>query len=237
MRPSVKQYEQQLSRGLCFKKNVLITRSPVTPVSSVFILIAAVIGMFVACCCGSLSSALPITGGENALIASTFGKPWGFALLLLTLVGGIVITASGAGEYLGGLLKPPGGSGGAIVVINAVLASILHIVRLVAFNILVICTSANIRVTDGLIGIAALVGRINKTTSAAEYRMKLWPFAPVVMAAAAALIFLTNLVASRVPVAATIGIVAVGVAYYLLYPRPRLSDWWALPNPVDEERV
>ena len=135
--PDVAKYEQQLSRGLTFKENILITLSAVTPASSVFIIvpavingvggasalafvIGAVIGVFVALCYAELSSAFPITGGEYAFVARTLGKPWGFALFLLNLVSGVLIIgviASGAGQYLGVLSKALGGEWVGIVVI------------------------------------------------------------------------------------------------------------------------
>jgi len=135
--PDAGKYEQQLSRGLTFKENILITLSAVTPASSVFIivpaiingiggasalafLIGALVGVFVALCYAELSSAFPITGGEYAFVARTLGKPWGFGLFLLNLVSGVLIIgviASGAGQYLGVLSNALGGGWVGIVVI------------------------------------------------------------------------------------------------------------------------
>ncbi len=114
-------YAQDLSRSLTFRENILITLSAVTPASSVFIIvpaviigiggasavafaIAALIGVAVALCYAELSSAFPITGGEYALVARTAGKAAGFALFGLSLVSGVLVLgviASGAAEYLG----------------------------------------------------------------------------------------------------------------------------------------
>ncbi len=135
--PDTAKYAQQLSRGLTFKENILITLSAVTPASSVFIIvpavingiggasalafvIAGVIGIFVALCYAELSSAFPITGGEYAFVARTLGKPWGFGLFLMNLVSGVLIIgviASGAGQYLGVLSSALGGGWVGIVVI------------------------------------------------------------------------------------------------------------------------
>jgi len=135
--PDTEKYAQQLSRGLTFKENILITLSAVTPASSVFIIvpavingiggasalafvIAGVIGVFVALCYAELSSAFPITGGEYAFVARTLGKPWGFGLFLMNLVSGVLIIgviASGAGQYLGVLSSALGGGWVGIVVI------------------------------------------------------------------------------------------------------------------------
>ncbi len=137
--PDAAKYEQQLSRGLTFKENILITLSAVTPASSVFIIVPAVIngiggasalafviagivGVFVALCYAELSSAFPITGGEYAFVARALGKPWGFGLFLMNLVSGILIIgviASGAGQYLGVLSSALGGGWVGIVVILA----------------------------------------------------------------------------------------------------------------------
>ncbi len=114
-------YNQDLSRSLTFKENILITLSSVTPASSVFIIVpaainavggasalaffvAALVGIAVGLCYAELSSAFPITGGEYALVARTLGKPLAFALFIVTLVSGVFILgviASGAPEYLG----------------------------------------------------------------------------------------------------------------------------------------
>jgi amino acid transporter len=115
--PDAGKYEQQLSRGLTFKENILITLSAVTPASSVFIIVPAIIngiggasalafligapiGVFVALCYAELSS-VPDHGGEYAFVARTLGKPAG--LFLLNLVSGVLIIgviASGKGQYL-----------------------------------------------------------------------------------------------------------------------------------------
>ncbi|MGV9712122.1 APC family permease [Gordonia sp. NPDC003424] len=114
-------YEQQLSRSLTMRENILITLSSVTPASSVFIIIptillgvggasvitmaiAAVAAVFVGMCYAELSATYPITGGEYTWAARLLGKPLGFATFLLTLVSGvfiIAVIALGTGEYLG----------------------------------------------------------------------------------------------------------------------------------------
>jgi amino acid transporter len=114
-------YSQELSRSLSLKENILITLSAVSPASSVFIImpsvitgvggasaiafgIAALVGIVVGLCYAELSSAFPVTGGEYSFVARVLGKPFGFALFVLSLVGGILVLgviASGAGTYLG----------------------------------------------------------------------------------------------------------------------------------------
>lgn len=116
----VVRYEQELSRSLSLRGNVLITLSSVTPASSVFIiipsvlaavagasfvafLVAAVVGVFMAYCYAELSSAFPIAGGEYSFAARVLGKSTGFALFLMNAVSLILIIgviALGTGQYL-----------------------------------------------------------------------------------------------------------------------------------------
>lgn len=461
--PPVGKYEQQLSRGLTFKENILITLSSVTPASSVFIIvpaiingiggatalafvIAAIVGILVALCYAELSSAFPITGGEYAFVARTLGKPWGFALFLLTLVSGVLIIgviASGAGEYLGVLWSALGGTwvgivvillttviacigikanawvtgvflvieiaalvvltlvgfihvtqpvsilwtattsgphgvligasaglivsytatalfafngygaavyyaeetkearstigraiiwslviavaaefipvvavllgshdlakliaspapmneflldragpvantlvslGIAIAVINAVLAIVLQIARLlfssardgswpevlnrplasvsarfktpvvatvivgviaavclwiVPFPALLVATGAGLLVTYSLVGLAAFVGRLNRTTAGAEYRMPLWPLVPILMMVATVVVIVVNVITAWLPVVVAVAIFVLGLVYYAVYLRSR-PDRWTLPEAADEEIV
>ncbi|UGT41626.1 APC family permease [Nocardia yamanashiensis] len=113
-------YPQQLARALGMSENILITLSAVTPASSVFIIVpaillavggasvltlalAAVVSVFVGLCYAELAAAYPITGGEYTWAARLLGRPTGFALFLLTLVNGVLIIAVialGTGDYL-----------------------------------------------------------------------------------------------------------------------------------------
>ena len=114
------EYKQELSRSLTLRGNVLITLSSVTPASSVFILVpavlaaiggatfiafiaSAVVGIFMAYCYAELSSAFPIAGGEYSFAARVLGKATGFALFLmnaLSLILIIGVIALGSGQYL-----------------------------------------------------------------------------------------------------------------------------------------
>jgi amino acid transporter len=460
--PADEKYAQDLARSLTFRENILITLSAVTPASSVFIImpsvitgvggaaaiafvVAGLIGLVVAYCYAELSSAFPITGGEYAFVARTLGKPLGFALFGLTLVGGIFVLgviASGAGTYLGeiwGALNAnwvgvvvilavtvvacfpikanawvtgvfllieiaalvilallgfvhitqpistlwqattagPGGvvmgasaglvvsfiatalfayngygtavyyaeetkharktigraimwsllitvcaelipliaillgtptmkgllgaanpisyfiteRGGtvlntivslgiAIAIINAVLAIILQLGRLlyssardrswpewinkplasvhpklrtpivatlvvgvagalvfwlVPFDVLLIATGANLLVTYLLVGLAALVGRMNRSTHKAEYRMPWWPATPIAMVVITLAVLLESILQAWIPVLVTLVIFAIGFPYYYFFIRPGRQDRWTLPEPADEE--
>lgn len=114
-------YKQELSRELSIRQNILITLSAVTPASSVFIIVPAVLlslggasvlamalaafaAMFVGMCYAELSTRYPISGGEYTWAARILGKPLGFGVMLLTLVSGVLIIpviGLGTGMYLG----------------------------------------------------------------------------------------------------------------------------------------
>jgi amino acid transporter len=113
-------YRQELSRSLSLSGNILITLSAVTPASSVFIIVPAVlaavggasfvafaasalVGVFMAFCYAELASAFPIAGGEYSFAARVLGKATGFALFLMNALSIILIIgviALGTGQYL-----------------------------------------------------------------------------------------------------------------------------------------
>jgi amino acid transporter len=137
-------YRQELSRTLTMRENILITLSSVTPASSVFIivpavvlgvggasvltfLIAAVAAVFVGACYAELSATYPVTGGEYTWAARLLGRPIGFAVFLLSLVSGILIIgviALGTGEYLGVAFSGLSGKwvGVGVIVVTAVVS-------------------------------------------------------------------------------------------------------------------
>ncbi|MFE4356407.1 APC family permease [Kitasatospora sp. NPDC056800] len=141
-------YAQDLSRSLSLRENMLITLSSVTPASSVFIVmpavirglggaaavafaLAAAVGVLMALCYAELSSAFPVTGGEYAFAARTLGRSTGFALFALSLLGGVLVTAVialGTGGYLGVLWSALDGKGtGLAVIALASLVAVLDI--------------------------------------------------------------------------------------------------------------
>jgi amino acid transporter len=109
-----------LHRGLKVLGTLLITLSAITPASSVFIIApgviaqagtgaflafvaAGVVGIFMAFVYAELASAYPLSGGEYAIVARTFGKLPGFivlGLLLITQLLIIAVIALGVGTYL-----------------------------------------------------------------------------------------------------------------------------------------
>ncbi len=141
-------YKQELSRELTLRQNILITLSAVTPASSVFIIVPAVllavggasvmamalgglVALFVGMCYAELSARYPISGGEYTWAARILGKPIGFAVMLLTLVTGVLIVAVialGTGLYLGVAVSGLSGSGVGLVVI--VLSTIVAALRI-----------------------------------------------------------------------------------------------------------
>ncbi|WP_216849424.1 APC family permease [Pimelobacter simplex] len=133
-------YEQQLARSLTMRENIMITLSSVTPASSVFIIVpaillgvggasvltlalAAIAAVLVGVCYAELSATYPVTGGEYTWAARLLGRPAGFATFLLTLVSGILIIsviALGTGDYLGAAWSGLSGSwvGVAVIVLT-----------------------------------------------------------------------------------------------------------------------
>jgi amino acid transporter len=142
--PGPGEYRQELSRSLTLRGNILITLSAVTPASSVFIIIPAVlaavggasfvaflaaafVGVFMAFCYAELASAYPIAGGEYSFVARVLGKATGFALFLMNAVTVVLIIgviALGTGDYLAAAI--PGAAskwaGVAVIVLSAVVA-------------------------------------------------------------------------------------------------------------------
>ena len=137
-------YSQELSRSLSLGGNILITLSAVTPASSVFIIIPAVlaavggasfvaflasafVGIFMAFCYAELASAFPIAGGEYSFAARVLGKATGFALFLmntLSLILIIGVIALGTGQYLSAAVSGADSKwvGVAVIVICAIIA-------------------------------------------------------------------------------------------------------------------
>ncbi|MBN9620321.1 MAG: APC family permease, partial [Actinobacteria bacterium] len=141
-------YKQELSRSLSLRGNILITLSSVTPASSVFIIIPAVIaavggasfvaflasafvGIFMAYCYAELSSAFPIAGGEYSFAARVLGKATGFALFLMnamSLVLIIGVIALGTGEYLSAAFSGANSKWvGVAVIVGSALIAVLNI--------------------------------------------------------------------------------------------------------------
>jgi amino acid transporter len=130
-------YKQELSRELSIRQNILITLSAVTPASSVFIIVPAVllslggasvlamalaafVAMFVGMSYAELSTRYPISGGEYTWAARILGKPLGFGVMLLTLVSGVLIIpviGLGTGMYLGVAFSGLSGNNVGLVVI------------------------------------------------------------------------------------------------------------------------
>lgn len=146
--PEPATYQQDLARSLSLRENIMITLSSVTPASSVFIIVPAVIagiggasavafaaaavaGIFMAFCYSELSSAFPVTGGEYAFAARTLGRATGFALFTLTLIGAILIAgviALGTGDYLG--VAWPALSGKAVGVAVLLITTVIAILNI-----------------------------------------------------------------------------------------------------------
>jgi amino acid transporter len=147
-------YEQELSRSLRVLGNVMITLSSITPASSVFIIIpaillgvgtgsflalvfAALVGVFMAFCWGELCAAFPIAGGDYAVVWHAFkgrAKPLAgpvsmvlFALWIDTIVFIPAVIALGTAQYLGVVWTVNTKLAGAVVMLLAASLAILRV--------------------------------------------------------------------------------------------------------------
>ncbi|MBM7516054.1 APC family permease [Nocardioides nitrophenolicus] len=139
---SAGRYEQELARSLTMRENILITLSSVTPASSVFIIVPAILlgvggasvltlglaalaAVLVGVCYAELSATYPVTGGEYTWTARLLGRPLGFGTFMLTMVNGILIIAVialGTGDYLSAAWSALDGVWVGVVVIVATTA-------------------------------------------------------------------------------------------------------------------
>jgi amino acid transporter len=147
-------YEQELSRSLRVLGNVMITLSSITPASSVFIIIpaillgvgtgsflalvfAALVGVFMAFCWAELCAAYPIAGGDYAVVWHAFkgrAKPLAgpvsmvlFALWIDTIVFIPAVIALGTAQYLGVVWTVNTKVAGAVVMLLAAGLAILRV--------------------------------------------------------------------------------------------------------------
>lgn len=145
---SAGRYEQELARSLSMRENILITLSSVTPASSVFIIVPAILlgvggasvltlglaalaAVLVGICYAELSATYPVTGGEYTWAARLLGRPLGFGTFVLTMVNGILIIAVialGTGDYLSAAWSALDGVWvGAVVIVATTVVAALDI--------------------------------------------------------------------------------------------------------------
>jgi amino acid transporter len=176
-------YEQELSRSLRVVGNVMITLSSITPASSVFIIIpaillgvgtgsflallmAALVGVFMAFCWGELCAAYPIAGGDYAVVWHAFkgrAKPLAgpvsmilFALWIDTIVFIPAVIALGTAQYLGVIWTVDAQVAGAVVMliaaglailrvrVNAVLTGVMLAIEMLALVIVTVLGIVNL---------------------------------------------------------------------------------------------
>ncbi|MER7208095.1 APC family permease [Streptosporangium sp. NPDC000239] len=134
-----------LHRGLKLLGTLFITLSAISPASSVFIiapgvigqagsgaftafLVAGVVGIFMAFVYAELGSAYPLSGGEYAIVARTFGRLPGFVVLGLFMVTQLLIIAVialGVGTYLAVIF--PGLHAPTVAAVTTVVATVLAV--------------------------------------------------------------------------------------------------------------
>ena len=152
--PAGERYQQELSRSLRVIGNVMITLSSITPASSVFIIIPAIllavgtgsflalvfsaaVGVAMAFCWGELCAAFPIAGGDYAVVWHAFkgrAKPLAgpvsmvlFALWVDTIVFIPAVIALGTAQYLSVIWSVDPKVAGAVVMVLAAALAILRV--------------------------------------------------------------------------------------------------------------
>ena len=176
-------YPQELSRSLRVLGNVMITLSSITPASSVFIivpailigvgtgsflalLLAAVVGVFMAFCWAELCAAYPIAGGDYAVVWHAFkgrAKPLAgpvsmilFALWVDTIVFIPAVIALGTAQYLSVIWSVNTEVAGAVVMLLAAGLAILRVrVNAVLTGVMLGIEMAALAIVTGL-GLANL---------------------------------------------------------------------------------
>jgi amino acid transporter len=175
-------YEQELSRSLRVVGNVMITLSSITPASSVFIIIpaillgvgtgsflalvfAALVGVFMAFCWGELCAAFPIAGGDYAVVWHAFkgrAKPLAgpvsmilFALWIDTIVFIPAVIALGTAQYLGVVWTVNTKVAGAVVMVLAAGLAILRV------RVNAVLTGVMLGIEMVALGIVTVLGIVN----------------------------------------------------------------------------
>jgi amino acid transporter len=178
-------YAQELSRSLRVVGNVMITLSSITPASSVFIIIpaillgvgtgsflalvfAAAVGVAMAFCWGELCAAYPIAGGDYAVVWHAFkgrAKPLAgpvsmvlFALWVDTIVFIPAVIALGTAQYLSVIWSVDAQVAGAVVMVLAAGLAILRVrINAVLTGIMLAIEMIALAIVTGL-GLAHLHG-------------------------------------------------------------------------------
>ncbi|MEV7009533.1 APC family permease [Streptosporangium sp. NPDC051022] len=143
--PAANAAHPHLHRGLKLLGTLFITLSAISPASSVFIiapgvigqagtgaflafLLAGVVGVFMAFVYAELGSAYPLSGGEYAIVARTFGRLPGFVVLGLFMITQLLIVAVialGVGTYLAVLF--PGLHVPTVAAVTTVVATVMAV--------------------------------------------------------------------------------------------------------------
>lgn len=116
-------------------------------------------------------------------------------------------------------------------VVSGVLAALACMVN---ENVLFVVTGTGLILIYGALCIAVIKGRLKGSTAHGEYRMPLFPLAPVIAMVVMLYVIYTNWldpVIGRPSLFTTLGICAVSIAYYLLVLRRRGA--WVLRGPED----
>ncbi|MFJ4656896.1 APC family permease [Nocardia sp. NPDC088792] len=97
---------------------------------------------------------------------------------------------------------------------------------------LITATGAGLVLVYLFVALAAL--RVRREPQTAGYRMPLWPLPPLIVIAAMGYAGYSLATTTWQQVVVAVVAMAVGIAYYLIYLRPRLGERWELPDPIHE---
>jgi amino acid transporter len=106
---------------------------------------------------------------------------------------------------------------------------------LVPADTLLLATGANLLVLYAVVALSALAGKRTGKTASAAYQMPGRYAAPFVILAVIVFVGFETVAEDWVPVAISLGLFAVGYAYYYGYLHARRGQRWTLPEPVRED--
>lgn len=103
------------------------------------------------------------------------------------------------------------------------------VAAIVPLNALIVATGATVVAVYLFVALSAIVGRRNGTTAHTQYKMPLWPLAPVLVIIT--LVYVTYQLWQSNPWQVAIAVIALGIGYvyYYAYLYPRRATRWTMP--------
>lgn len=114
-------------------------------------------------------------------------------------------------------------------------ASAAVVAAFVSLHALIVATGATLVGLYLLVALSAIVGRVNKTTAHARYKMPAWPLAPVVVIVALGYVTYELWQGNPWQVIVTLAALAAGYVYYYGYLYPRRATRWTMPAAIFDD--